>query len=192
MINPYIKRFIDSFTSECVIALFNRYKNASKEITESWGCFQAALDNIENVSSHKVIVIGDGASPRTGSIFSYFSKADVVSVDPAINIDHWNEHKERQHRIGNPIQRLEVIKDKVENVIFNCDNIGVIVVWPHSHANMNNIQMINHGTVHHIAMPCCVKIPPSFANVKHIAYVDENVLSPHNKIYIWKNYEHAK
>ena len=77
--NKYHKRFLNSFTSENVIALFSRYKGAAKEITESWGMLEAAKLVTDKIGEHIVIIAGDGCSPRTGAIFAYFTKADVES-----------------------------------------------------------------------------------------------------------------
>jgi len=68
-INPYVKKFVDSFCSEDIIGLFAKYNNATKEITESMAMLNAAITYIPDVSNKLVIVIGDGRSPRTGRYF---------------------------------------------------------------------------------------------------------------------------
>lgn len=183
--NLYHKRFFEKFSSENVIALFSRYKGAFKEITESWGLFEAAKKYVPNLSKFKVIIVGDGCSPRTGAIFAYNTKAEVISIDPEFNLTHWNEHCKKQLDMGFPIQNLIVIKDKIENIVIDCENKNCLVIWPHSHANMNNTNIVNFIKRIDIAMPCCKPIPNSFLNVPHLCFRDNNIISPKNTIHIW-------
>jgi hypothetical protein len=185
IMNYYLKRFIESFTSENVIALFSRYKNAAKEITESWGMLEAAKKLDVNLSECKVVAVGDGASPRTGAVFAYYSGADVISLDPNANIGHWEEHCEKQTLMGYPPQRIVFLKNKIEDIEINCLEKTVIVVWPHSHADMNNTHIGNYSRRIDIAMPCCVAIPNNWKEKPHISYTDYNVLSEKRDIHIW-------
>lgn len=183
--NKYHKTFINSFASENIIALFSRYKNAHKEITESMAMLEAAKRFIPNVSECLVVVVGDGASPRTGAVFAYFTKAEVISVDPAFNMAHWEVHYRQQAAMGFPIQRLEVIKDKIEDVPIYCKDKRVLILWPHSHADMDSIKLFDYGQRYDIAMPCCRQIPSNWASLPHIYYEDKNILSPKRSIHIW-------
>ena len=184
--NKYHKRFLDSFAAENVVALFSRYKGAHKEITESWSLLEAAKAHVPNINEHTVIVIGDGCSPRTGALFAYFTKCKVISVDPNFNLSHWEEHKNKQESMGVPVQRLTLIKDKIENIEFKDLNKDVLLLYPHSHADMNKINLPKGSRVTIIAMPCCVAIPRNFMEVPHKMWKDYNVLSPKNEIHIWK------
>lgn len=183
--NRYHKKFINSFSSENIIGLFSRYKNAHKEITESWAMLEAAKKAVENIDSCIVVIVGDGASPRTGAIFAYYTKAEVVSIDPNFNLDHWEEHFQKQRKMGFEPKRLQLIKNSMEVFEFDCKNMECIIIWPHSHAHMNSGNIYNYSTRIDIAMPCCVPIPPNWMSQPHTIYTDYNVLSPKRDIHIW-------
>lgn len=184
--NRYHNRFLSSFTAENVIGLFSRYGGAAKEVTESWAMLEAAKKVIPNIGEYYIIVVGDGCSPRTGALFAYFTKAKVLSIDPNFNLDHWKEHVEKQTAMGFPPQRITLIKDKVENL--EVDGLGkpVLVVWPHSHADMNSLKLKNYESRVDIAMPCCTPIPKNWMERPHIFYEDFHVMSPKRGIHCWK------
>lgn len=184
--NIYHKRFLESFSAESVIGLFSRYKGAAKEITESWAMLEAANNHCLNLDSHHIIVVGDGCSPRTGAIFAYFTKAMVTSVDPGFNLSHWQEHVAKQTAMGFPPQRLEVIQDYIDKTKIDCHGRPLLVIWPHSHAHMNECNPVNHGLRTDIAMPCCVKVPKNWLLKPHSTYDDENVISPKRTIHVWQ------
>lgn len=184
--NKYHKRFIESFTAENVIGIFSRYKGAAKEITESWGMLEAVKKVNIDIDNCRVFVIGDGCSPRTGVIFAYYTKADVVSIDPQFNLIHWGDHCYRQTMMGFPPERIEVVKDRVENLVLDGKDKEVVVIWPHSHAGMEKVKIVGCKNITHIAMPCCVPIPSEFMKIPHIVYDDYNIESPKRTIHIWK------
>ena len=188
--NKYHKRFLNSFTSENIIGLFSRYNNAAKEITESYGMFQAAKSVIKKIGDYLVIVVGDGCSPRTGAIFAYFTKAEVISVDPGFNLPHWYEHYDKQTKMGFEPQRLTVLKEKIEDVPIDCKEKPCLVLWPHSHADMLRTNIHNHSGRIDIAMPCCKPIPAELMKLQHITYDDYDVLSPKRTIHIWGEENH--
>jgi len=183
--NRYHKLFFESYTSENIIALFSRYKGAAKEITESWAMLEAAKKVDVNLDECTVVVVGDGCAPRTGAIFAYFTKALVISVDPNANIPHWVEHCEKQAKIGYEPERISFAKMKIEDIVFDGNGKTVIVVWPHSHADMNKADITNYGRRIDISMPCCVKIPSNWMSKPHVTYTDFNVLSPKRDVHIW-------
>src|SRR5680860_166176 len=107
--NPHLSRF---FNSNCLCDLSFYYINYSdskkrnKEITESIGCYAAAESFLGNLDDYDVYVVGDGVMPRTGSAFSFFSKAGVFSIDPLMRtelIDQYHEFKRKA--CGRPIRR---------------------------------------------------------------------------------------
>lgn len=188
--NKYHKQLIESNASENIVGLFSRYKGASKEVTESFGIFAACRKVIPDINQHLVYVIGDGASPRTGAVFAYFTKAEVVSIDPQFNMDHWEKHTTQQKSMGYPITRLEVIKKKIEDCqVFNCNQKRIIIVFPHSHASMEETlkKFTNYKTRYIVNMPCCVPIPTNFAKIPHTFIKDTLIVSPKNEIHIWYN-----
>lgn len=185
--NPYHKRFINSFASENIIGLFSRYKGAHKEITESWGMFEAAKTHIPNLPEHTTIIVGDGCSPRTGAIFAYYTKTNVISIDPQFNMEHWKQHKKKQLKMGFPIQRLELLKNKIEDIKLTFET-PILIIFPHSHANMTlSLGQLKAPQRCVINMPCCEPIPKEYMQQPHIMYKDYHILSPKNEIHIWKN-----
>jgi len=185
--NYYHKKFLSSLSSADVLPLFTRYKGSAKEITESWGMLEAASVNFPNLKDYFIIVVGDGCSPRTGSLFAYFTKAEVLSIDPNFNENHWEEFIRKQKAIGQEVQRLTVVKNKVENMAIDCMGRKTIIVWPHSHADMRNVILFNCLERNDIAMPCCIPIPKMFLSQPHLHYVDYNIESEKRNVHIWKN-----
>jgi hypothetical protein len=133
-----------------------------------------------------VIIVGDGCSPRTGVVFAYFTRAKVISIDPSFNMKHWAEHVYKQTRMGNKPERIKLIKNKVENIVIDCAQKPIVVVWPHSHANMDVKSFFNYSERIDIAMPCCKPIPKNWSKKPHITYDDHHVLSPKRTVHIWK------
>ena len=185
--NIYVSRFLRSFTCENVISLFSRYNRVEKEISESWAMLEAAKRFCQDVNNCLVIVIGDGASPRTGAIFAYYSRADVISVDPGFNMSHWLEHFQKQTLMGFTPQRLRVVPKKIEDEPIDCCGKPCIVIWPHSHAKMGTEKISGYSSRMDIAMPCCVPIPSRWMQKEHIVFDDVCVLSPKRTIHVWRD-----
>lgn len=183
--NKYIRQFFRMSSADNLTPLFSGSKRSAKEITESLAMQDAAIRfHKYPFEETTVIVVGDGSLPRTGAIFAYTTKANVTSVDPELNNAKWETHKLQQAAMGYPIQRLEVIKNYIENLEFDLADKHCIVVWPHSHADMNHTR-ITAKTRMDIAMPCCQRIPDNWEARPHISYRDFCVSSPKNKVYIW-------
>jgi hypothetical protein len=185
--NKYHERALRSFAFGDIAEIFCRYKGGAKEVTESWAMLEAAQKYCPNLSEYKVVVVGDGASPRTGSLLAYFTKADVISVDPGFNMKHYNWWKERREKLGEPPQRLELRAVKIEDTEIDCGGKKLLVIWPHSHAPMNGIKVEGFASRTDIAMPCCVKIPTNLLRIPHIVYEDQWVESPHRTIHVWQD-----
>ena len=190
--NYYHKRFLNSKCSSSILALFARYKGAWKEVTESMACLETAKKYIHNLKDYHVVVVGDGCSPRTGALFAYMTKATVISVDPNFNEEHYLQFCKNQEAIGYPVERLKIVKDYIENCTIDCEGKPVLVIWPHSHANMNHCHVYNFTKRIDIAMPCCKKIPNGWMNAPHITFRDNNILSPKNIFHIWGILEELK
>lgn len=184
--NQYHKEFLRSFSSGDIIELFCRYKGGAKEVTESWGMLVAAKRFCPDLSEYKVVVVGDGNTPRTGALISYNSQADVISIDPAFNMRHWNWWLERRIRLSEEPKRLEIRKCRIEETHIDCGGKKLLAIWPHSHAPMECIKVEGFTSRTDIVMPCCVKIPKSFMSRPHITYEDINVESPKRTIHVWK------
>lgn len=112
--NKYLERFLRSYSSENVVALFSRYKNAAKEITESWAMLEVVMREFEDTENLMAVVVGDGCSPRTRALIAYHTKAFVYSIDPELNLNHWLDHLKKQEEMGYPVKRLKAWKMKIE------------------------------------------------------------------------------
>lgn len=184
--NKYLKAFLGTRSCEDVVALFARYGGAAKEITESWGMLEAAYNHAPfRLNDCKVFIVGDGCSPRTGGMFAFYTKATVESIDPNFNMEHWEQFCSRHEKLGNPVQRLKLHKDVIENLTLDGEEKDVLVVWPHSHANMNSLKLVNQANRCDIALPCCEPLPPNWASIPHITYVDRHIASPKNCVHIF-------
>lgn len=184
--NLYHKKFLESFAAENVIAVFNRYKNAAKEITESWALLEAAKKYVPDLNERLVIVVGDGCSPRTGVLFAYYTKAEVYSIDPEMRMAHWKDHYSKQTAMGFEPKRINVIQLHAEDFSTSSLDKKVLVIWPHSHANMDALKTDKSTNRIDIAMPCCNPIPANWMAKPHICYDDFNVISPKRRIHIWR------
>jgi hypothetical protein len=116
---------------------------------------------------------------------AYYTKANVISVDPIHNAEHWAEHCDKQTKMGFPPQRLIVFKTKIESIPINCDGKQAVVLWPHSHATMGIENIFNYTKRIDIAIPCCVPPPQKWLNTPHLTYEDVNILSPKRTVHVW-------
>jgi len=184
-VNAYHSKFLNSYSAENIVGIFSRYKGSSKEITESWGMLEALCRKTKIHEDQLVIVVGDGSSPRTAALVSYFTRAEVISVDPAMNMDHWEEHKKKQSDMGFPVRRMIVLKARIEDLEIYAEGRPCTVIFPHSHANMLRVRLVDPGVIDYISMPCCKKIHPVLMELEHSIYTDQNILSPKNEIHLW-------
>lgn len=188
--NKYLNHFFSLNCSRDLIPFFTGcQRNSAKEVTESFSCFYAAKKLIgeevmesDSINDYHIVVVGDGALPRTGATFSFLTKATVTSVDPIFNR---NKLQSIEDWLTFPVNGLEVIKDKIENIKVNCRGKDTLLVMPHSHAklDLSIAALTNYGKLGVVTMPCCVKIPEKFKKLAQ-KYTDENVWSPKNKIYL--------
>lgn len=171
----YIERFLGM---DCAVDLLahKMYPNA-KEITESFGCFEAVVNNLPYGKNDKVnvVCVGDGHSPRTASMFAFRSPWNTYSVDPVLrNRTSWNQ-----------IKRLKVIPKRIEEVELKFDDPTVIV---HCHAHVkveDSLKSVVAPKVSVVSMECCVKQFISNRN-PDVEYEDDCVWSPANRIRIWQ------
>lgn len=182
--NDYIKWLLNSRSAPLSLPYFLPNKNATKEITESVGCFMAAKEIDYPLDKSIVIVAGDGIAPRTGAIFALYSKAVVHSIDPLLR-----PKAEHQFQLENIFGYAK----KGEDVKVDCGGKRVLIVLPHSHCPMPEAVKIpfNYSRMDIVNLPCCVPVPGKFLTKENSAriYVDKNILSGKNMIYIWENYK---
>ena len=174
---PFLKCSLDLLT-------WKLYPNA-KEITEAMGLFSAAIQNLgrgmEACSwDARAVIFGDGRTPRLGALLAMRTRWQVVSVDPLLQPEHWEQ-----------IERLTILPCKGEAIPLplDLDNRVTFIFFPHSHAPMIEClaRIKNYSSRTIIVMPCCVPIAKTWVTKPHIMYRDMNVISPKNEIHIWKS-----
>lgn len=158
-------------------SLFKSTCNPSKEITESVGAYKAVQNNFSSILYDKdtsIVVVGDGTTPRTASIFYNNSPAKIYSIDP--------EMRKPKIRFDS---RLSIIKAKIEEVNIKANT--AIIVCVHSHAPIKAIlSNINAKKKYLVEIPCC--FPYKGINCEYVdSYVDFNIISPRNTVNIYHN-----
>lgn len=185
-INDYLRRFLNTRAAPDVLALFSLTNNVHKEITESWAMLEAARKYCGDLSDKLIIVVGDGSQPRTGVMFSFYTKAEVISIDPQFQLGKLATWWDRIMKLyDHPPQRLQIMKGRIEEACIDAQGKDVVVVHPHSHAGFEFGELSNYKSRSDICMPCCNPIPHKWAIKPHIVYKDHNVLSPKQDIHIW-------
>lgn len=181
-----LDRFLNLTCATDLLQLYRKTNNISKEITESMAAFEAIgkwlarekfFTNFKELSSKKIrcLVVGDGATPRTGALFAYRTKWDIVSVDPQmVDKDFSN------------IKHLRTIGTKIEdcNPWESSTDLGVLI-HVHSHADLNiGVAKLQAKRVIAVAIPCCVA--QTIHGHKHDFYRRHyGILSDKNEIYLW-------
>lgn len=177
-----MKQHIQSFVKwKCAsdILALKIFPNA-KEVTESIGAYSA----VKNHMLHKigaefispkiaVVCVGDGVTPRTGSIFAFRSAWTCYSIDPNLKM------------LNPPIKRLICLKRRIEDEILDLTDFDqVIIVMVHSHATIKNtLRSIKGKRLHLVCIPCCVM--QDIPNVTYLGYKDTSIWSPKNEVKIW-------
>jgi hypothetical protein len=172
----YIDNFVQSKCSADIL-MHGLFPNA-KEITESYGALYAVGQNLGldyNDQNINLVCVGDGSAPRTAALFAFKSKWQCHSVDPALSAKPWESK----------INRLQVYREKIENVKLKFNGV-VVIVCVHSHANLNDCYHSIDGTIKHVVtVPCCR--PQYIKGIPHhIEYNDQDMWTPHNLVKIWK------
>jgi hypothetical protein len=174
----YIDEFIE-FKCAPLLLKLNIFPNA-KEITEAFGMFNALRQYRGNIGFKDdcvCVVVGDGHSPRLGSVVALRTKYECYSIDPEFDkqkIFSWESNINRLHCLPSKVQDIDEI---------NSDK-HVFLMLPHSHVNIATcLEKIKGKTMTIITMDCCFN--NSLEKEPDIEYVDQSVLSMHNKIKIW-------
>lgn len=178
----YIQRF-HSWKSALDMWALGLFPNI-KEVAESMAMFYAVEEKLMKWDSNidrkaeniNVVVIGDGTKPRTAAVFAFNMRWKCWSIDPDMKTTDYPT-----------IQRLTVIKDRVENVdpIDFGDEI-LIIIMPHSHAPINECWNRFKSTRKWlIKLECCTH---DRLNLPYFAYNDAFAITKANNIFIWCNY----
>lgn len=183
--SPYLAKFLGLASAPALLPLF-RTRNTAKEISEAWGILEAAFRFIPDLTDYLVIVVGDGNRPRCAALFAYTTKASTIAIDPIMDLEKWEEHCRIQTAVGYPVQRVTVFRSNVEDMqSIDAGGKPVLVVWPHSHAPMDQLQLRHYSSRVDIAMPCCRDVPQVFMNRPHISFTDPHVMSPKRRMLVW-------
>lgn len=152
----------------------------TKEVSETMGMVSAIREHGFSEEEALCFVVGDGKKPRTGVCISFFEKNyTVTSIDPDMEWDN------------NTVRGLSCHKSKIEQLSFDCQNKPVVIVHPHSHAEIKaSLKSIhNWHKLCLISMPCCVKDKIDGTGLKNIySYKDHAIFSPHNLINVYVAY----
>lgn len=170
----YIERFIGMDCAADMLA-HKLYPNA-KEVTESFGCFEAAVNNLpyDRKDKANVVCVGDGHTPRTAAMFAFRSPWNTYSIDPVL----------RDRASWKKIKRLNVIPKRIQEVELKFED-PVVLVHCHAHVKIEeSLQQIKAPKISVVSMECCVS---QFISKREpdLKYKDECVWSPVNEIRIW-------
>jgi hypothetical protein len=183
----YVNSVLSANCAPEIISLAKYSHNITKELSESY----AAVYNMRSfINNGEVVCIGDGALCLTGAMFSLFSKNNVVSIDPVINAD-----KVRDWVMDNDISRLRGYKGKYQDVIAFDVSQAKTIVCVHAHVTLTDVIKYYPCWDYLYSNPCCFPEKQTFSeefikghNIELVMYKeDKSILSPHNKIYIYKN-----
>jgi hypothetical protein len=181
----YLDEFVSDLTCSALLLETRMYPDA-KEITESMAMFDAVrchipLD-IPEASRHKkhgIICVGDGATPRTASLFAFRTKGWMCySIDPiARTTKEWES-----------IDRLKIVRAKIEEVRVKLDKAVIILLHAHVslEATLPSIEAEEILAV--VCCPCCNfhTVQQSIGSIKpDVSFHDPALLSVHNEVRIW-------
>lgn len=178
----YIQRFI-SWNSAIDMWQLKLFPNI-KEVAESMSMFYAVEEKLmkwdpvidrkaENIN---VVVVGDGTKPRTAAVFAFNMRWKCWSIDPDMREEDYSS-----------VQRLTVIKSKVEDVepIDFGDEI-LIIIMPHSHAPIKECwDRFKSTRKWLIKLECCTH---DKLDLPYYAFSDKFAITKANNIFIWSNY----
>ncbi len=183
MTSKYMNQFI-SLTCAPDLLARKLFPNP-KEICESMACYDAVYrfwpDEIKRDDPEVcVAVLGDGHVPRTGAMFAFRSKHQVVSIDPEMR-DRWLPPVAPRFQV----QRLSAIKGLAERQHIEADKLVLVSV--HGHVPlMRIISEAKFKTCWVVSMPCCMPDIQILKRRVGYVYQDADVPSPKNLIYGWR------
>ncbi len=197
MTSPNLRYLNEFFDLSCAKGLlvteaFGR-SNPAKEITEAFGMFRALAkcwdDGLKCFGRKDVrlIVVGDGVTPRLGATAALRSNWEVLSMDPVMH-DKWvGPHKIKD--VPNGINRLTCWRGKGEDWNYEpFQSSEIVLAFPHSHAKIQDVvDRVKCRRLHVVSNPCCV---PSLINGRPIPdeeYDDWGIHSEKRKIQIWRD-----
>lgn len=190
--HKYINHFFSLKCARDIMSLFiGSHTRAAKEVTESFAMYRAVIDHLKiNTGDYDVVcvVVGDGVTPRTASLFCHMTRWLVYSIDPEFNLKTIGQYFQEKIRLGNKVKRLFIRKKKIEDLKIDCKGKRVVMVFPHSHAPLHEsfTSVFNYSRLDAVALPCCFQIPFKYKSTARM-YYDMNVWSPKNVMHVWEN-----
>lgn len=184
----YVDKFLKLNCAVDLLPIFNDRQHAPlKEITESWGMYQAVINHIRRDVDNpnvNVVVIGDGCTPRTGALFAFLTKWSVLSIDPNFRKDN--------PFCGVQVNKLHLCRCRLEDVMPTNYARDVIIVMPHAHADANIAleKIKTRGMRSLVVCPCChpdKQLPQTSSKTSAIYYRDKYVLSEQNHMFVYKH-----
>lgn len=182
----YVSHFLSLNSAVDLLPLFQVGQHfTAKEIAESWAMLQAVFNHIRKDTRKgegkvRVIVVGDGHTARTGALFAYMTKWQVISIDP-----NFLEEPTK----GLRVDRMQTFKSRLEDMEQMTFDEDIIIVMPHAHTSADTAldKFRSKGKRSLVVFPCCnpgTQLPTT--NKKPIVYNDEKTLTAKNTIYIYK------
>lgn len=162
-----------------------------KEQTESISMLHFA-EKYQALNQCLVFVIGDGTTPRTGSLLALrYPQSTVYSIDPLMKSDVYNILN--LHSVTSTIEDF-ISKKDIQDLLST--NKKLCLLFPHSHANIyQTLSRLNKYKLEIcvVSMPCCDKNAQTlttlqedelgFDTVEHCN--DFNVHSEENEVFVW-------
>lgn len=198
--SPSLRYLNEFFALKCSQGLLTTRvfgaSNPAKEVTEAFAMFRgiAAIweDGLANYKRDDVrlIVIGDGRTPRLGATVALRSNWTVISVDPDLHETWAGPHNLPGDFKYDPqgIKRLCCVRDKGENCLFDYPDEEVVVAFPHSHAPMEAVlRRVIAKRMHVVANPCCVSSHVPGRLFPDHSYLDWGIHSAKREIQIWRD-----
>lgn len=148
-----------------------------KEWCESIGAYNAVVEHTDfdlKDKSVTVVVVGDGVTPRTGAMFAFRSKWNVISVDPLMKCK----------KKFKSIDRLTMFKGRIEE-LDQIDSDKLIIVGVHSHASAQVSWNVGKDAKESafINIPCCKSSDMVFKATK--TYNDPLIPTQKNSIEVY-------
>jgi len=137
-----------------------------KELTEAMGMFQKTKKYLHDTKENWIVfVVGDGSTPRLGTLIAFRTKWNVISIDPKLG--GWENRLARYHT-----DRLYTFANTVEHFLecaynsfmawFSHPTAKRMWLLPHTHVDMEGFLKRIHPFSKHgdvlITNGCCVSL----------------------------------
>lgn len=188
----YLDKVLRSKSYEELMWRFLPAESPSKEITESY----AAFSNIKKVClihQSNWLHIGDGAHTRTAAIFTFNTKCVNFSIDPALNMDKFEQWKTRYN-----VKNLIALKNRYEEVdpeyIKSFNDKGYNICCVHAHVTLEDVDRKFPEWTFLYTNPCCQVQNQTFSKkymkdnniIEVVNREDLGILSDKRQVIIYK------